>query len=63
MSPARPRSRPRKLTPQLEDNLAGEFSAGTPADELAAKYGVSRATAYRIAVRATLPSSLRCRGA
>ncbi|MFF1818410.1 recombinase family protein [Kribbella sp. NPDC058245] len=41
--------RPRKLTPQLEEDLAGEFSAGTLVDELAAKYGVSRATVYRIA--------------
>ena len=41
--------RPRKLTPQLEEDLAGEFSSGTPVEELAAKYGVSRATTYRIA--------------
>ncbi|HEY0616397.1 MAG TPA: recombinase family protein [Kribbella sp.] len=42
--------RPRKLTPQLENDLAGEFCTGTvPVDALAAKYGVSRATVYRIA--------------
>jgi DNA invertase Pin-like site-specific DNA recombinase len=41
--------RPRKLTAQLEEDLASEFASGTPVDELAAKYGVSRATTYRIA--------------
>jgi DNA invertase Pin-like site-specific DNA recombinase len=41
--------RPRKLTPQLEENLAGEFCSETPVDELVTKYGISRATVYRIA--------------
>ena len=41
--------RPRKLTAQLEEDLAGEFAVGTPVDELATKYGVTRATVYRIA--------------
>jgi transposase len=41
--------RPRTLAPQVEDNLAGDFRAGTPVDELVTKYGVSRATVYRIA--------------
>lgn len=41
--------RPRSLTPQLEEDLAGEFASGTLVDEIAAKYGVSRATVYRIA--------------
>jgi DNA invertase Pin-like site-specific DNA recombinase len=41
--------RPRKLTPQLEADLASEFGTGTPVDELAAKSRVSRATTYRIA--------------
>ncbi|MGC4939830.1 recombinase family protein [Kribbella sp. DT2] len=41
--------RPRKLTARLEEDLAGEFITSTPVDELVAKYGVSRATVYRIA--------------
>ncbi|WP_344116866.1 recombinase family protein [Kribbella alba] len=41
--------RPRKLTARLEEDLAGEFMTGTPVDELVTKYGVSRATVYRIA--------------
>ncbi len=41
--------RPRKLTAQLEEDLAREFHTGTPVDELVAKYGISRATVYRIA--------------
>lgn len=38
-----------RLAPQVEEDLAGEFSSGTPPQELATKYGVSRATVYRIA--------------
>ena len=41
--------RPCKLTPQLEEDLAGEFCSGTSPQEVATKYGVSRATVYRIA--------------
>jgi DNA invertase Pin-like site-specific DNA recombinase len=41
--------RPRKLAAQLEEDLAGEFASGTSPQELATKYGVSRATVYRIA--------------
>lgn len=41
--------RPRKLPPQVEAELAGDYCTGTPVNELAGKYGVSRATVYRIA--------------
>ena len=41
--------RPRKLTPQVEEELAGEFCSEVPVADLAVKYGVSRATVYRIA--------------
>lgn len=41
--------RPRKLAPQVEADLAGDYGAGTPVDVIAATYGVSRATVYRIA--------------
>ena len=40
--------RPRKLPPQVEEHLAGDYRDGTPVDQLAAKYRVSRATVYRI---------------
>jgi DNA invertase Pin-like site-specific DNA recombinase len=51
--------RPRKLTPQLEEDLAGEFCSGTPVNRLAAKYGVSRATVYRIAREHQVKTSSR----
>ena len=51
--------RPRKLTPQLEEDLAGEFTAGTPVDELVARYGVSRSTSYRIAREHQVKNSAR----
>jgi DNA invertase Pin-like site-specific DNA recombinase len=41
--------RPRKLVPQVEADLGYEYCAGTPVDELVERYGVSRATVYRIA--------------
>jgi DNA invertase Pin-like site-specific DNA recombinase len=41
--------RPRKLTAQLEEDLAGDFRDGAVVAALAANYGVSRATVYRIA--------------
>ena len=41
--------RPRKLAPRVETDLASDYCSGTPVDELVTKYGVSRATVYRIA--------------
>lgn len=51
--------RPRKLTSQIEESLAGEFCSGTPPQELATKYGVSRATVYRIAREHKVKNSSR----
>jgi DNA invertase Pin-like site-specific DNA recombinase len=51
--------RPRKLTAQVEEELAGEFCSEVPVAELAAKYGVSRATVYRIAREHKVKTSAR----
>lgn len=51
--------RPRKLTAQVGDGLAGEFCSGTSPQELATKSGISRATVYRVAREHKVKNSSR----